>query len=152
MDKDIVAAIILVLLIIFRDFFKNRNGKNNATKLELENNKLTRQTSEAVTRCADKTNGVIASNIEVLGEIKRLLEKNEFGHLHDRQLKTLQMLEKMGEHQNICLSTLDRMGGLIRSIADDIQQTNSSVVHERIEGKLHSMEEMLRDVKYKLNK
>ena len=79
--------------------------------------------------------------------IKEHLAKNDLGHVSSRLEEAVRMLEKMGDHQSACLAALDRVSNLVRSIADDMQQTNSELAHEKIQGKLHRLDDLVRDVK-----
>lgn len=151
MDKDLIAAIVLVALLIVQQYLNRKKGLNNATRLENETNQLARQTSATVNKCSQRVSDSIEANEHVVAVIKEFLAKNDFGHLHDRQSEALQMLVKMGENQSLCMRALDGIANITRSIADDIQQTNSELAHEKIEGRLETMKIMITDVKSKLN-
>jgi len=139
-DKDIIGAIVLVALLIVQQYFNRKKGITNATEYEQESARITKQTSETVNRCSSETKAA-------MGAIARHLEKNDLGHVSARLEETVRMLAKMGEHQNACLNTLDRVSSLVRSIADDLQKTDSRIVHEQIQSKVHNLEDLIKDVK-----
>ena len=140
MEKDIIGAIVLVALLIVQQYFNRKKGIKNATVYEQESAKLVRQTSEVVNRCA-------AENKIILVALNRHLEKNDLGHLSTELNNAIRMLEAMVERQNIGIVTLDRISSLVHSISDDIQKTDSRIVHERISNNLHTVEMLVEDIK-----
>jgi hypothetical protein len=139
MDKDIIGAIALVLALMVQQFFSRRKGKND-NKLEQETNKLVKQSNETVNRCSAETR-------IVLDAIDKNMAKNDVGHLSTRLNDTVQLLATMVDHQSECIGTLNRVSSVVRSIADDLQKTDSRIVHQDIQNKINMVESLVEDVK-----
>lgn len=139
-EYPIAALIILAMLLVIQQIVAKWKGASNASRDERESLRLAKQTSETVNSCKTETK-------EVLAAIKGHLAKNDLGHVSTQLDDAVQLLAKVGDHQSKCLFTLDRVSGLVRSIADDLQKTDSRIVHEQIQSKVHSVEELIKDVK-----
>lgn len=133
-------AMLLVGMLLVHQIIAKWRGTQNVSKFESESNRLAKQTSETVNKCAEKANVLMEA-------IERHLAKNDLGHVSAQLHDAVQMLEKMADHQGRCVASLDRVSSLCRSIADDIQKTDSRIVHAQIGSKITSVQAIVDDIK-----
>ncbi len=139
-EYPLAGLIVLAALLLVQQILAKWKGGSDASRNERESLKLAKQISETV-------NSYKAETQLALSSIKEHMVKNDIGHVSARLDDAVRMLATMADHQGECLGTLDRVSGLVRSIADDLQKTDSRIVHEQIQGKVLSVEALIKDVK-----
>lgn len=136
----LAGAVVIVIMLIAQQLLKLWLGKGDVTRIEQENNKLAKQTSETVNHCAARSHAVME-------KLEEFLHESDLRHIPDRLDKTLLVLEKVVEHQGSYKTLLDRVLSLSSAIDADIKRTDSRVVHQEILNYLEREKDVLADIK-----
>ena len=139
-DHPLAGALMLAMLLVIMQIIKAWKGTNNVTRLEQENNKLARQTSETVNHCATRTHALM----EVMEEF---VQENDVRHLRSRVSDAIRLLDKMGHDQELHDNSLERVAELCRDIVSTLERTDSRVVHAQITNQIDSLEKTVEDIK-----
>ncbi len=133
-------AMVLVALLIIQQIVAKWKGGNNADRINVESNRLAQQTSETVNSCATKTT-------EIMVRIDEYIQSNHVGQLSTRLEHAVQVLEAMANSQNVHETSLDRIIDLCDSINNDLQRTDSRLVHETMLHEINTVKAIAQDVK-----
>ena len=139
-DHPLAGALMLAMLLVIMQIIKAWKGTSSVSRIEQENNKLAKQTSETVNHCATRTHALM----EVMEEF---IQENDVRHLHSELTAAIHLLEKVHEHTGGCQAKLGRVDSVCRDLAANIERTDSRVVHAQIVNKVDTLEKLLEDVK-----
>lgn len=139
-ENPLAGSMVLVALLIINQIVKAWRGKDDTSKLEQENNKLAKQTSETVNSCAARTH-------EVMEVIEEFVSQNDLGYLSNRLDHAVSLLEKMGQGQGVSAASLDRITGLCNSIIRNLERADSRVVHATLLNNIEIVKGLVEDVK-----
>lgn len=139
-QHPLAGALLIALLLSVGQIIRLWKGKNDATLIEHENNRLAKQTSETVNKCAAHTQAVMDS-------IDRLLEAGDFGSIRADLERTVSVLEAMVKSADLHDAALVRVDNLCRDILGTLERNDSRVVHSDIIAKIQHMQSVIDDIK-----
>jgi archaellum component FlaC len=139
-DHPLAGALMLTMLLVIGQIVKAWKGQAHVSRLEQENNRLAKQTSETVNTCAARTH-------DLMGRMEKFMDANDLGRVHSQLAHSLLVLEKVSSNTAHCKESLDRVDSLCSDIASDIKRTDSRVVHASIVSQLGVLEKLVEDIK-----
>jgi archaellum component FlaC len=139
-DHPLAGALMLGMLLVIGQIVKAWKGQSYVSRIEQENNRLAKQTSETVNTCAARTH-------ELMERMEKFMDANDLGRVHSQLAHSIQVLENVSNNTTHCKKSLDRVDGLCSDISSDIKRTDSRVVHASIVSQLSVLERLVEDIK-----
>lgn len=150
-ENPMAAALVITALLLVQSIVKAWKGKNSDENLERESNKLAKQTSETVNRCAARTSEIMDQTTQLMDTVRKYMETNDIGHVRTQLDISLPMLEKMVENQNLALGSLARIVSISSGLHDDFKVSDIRVTQEQVKSELVQLKSLANDIKQKVN-
>lgn len=139
-EYPLAGVMMIVMLLLVQQTVRVWRGQSDVTRIESENNKLAKQTSETVNQCSARTK-------EVMERLEEFIQANDVGHLSAKFDRSLQMLASLAHNQDSYQRTLDRVAELCHDIDRDLRGADDQLAHANILSKVDALEKLLEDVK-----